>query len=430
MNAMEELSNAPTHDGHTRSTYVGGIQVTDSSAGQAPDNTSQISAEIDQSITRSKTQILDGVSDAASGLTTMTDRIPDPYILSQISSQHLGKSHPTPSSSDSTPQRHLLAAGTKPMTNFNTFTMFPHLPLEIQRAIWKKTLPGPKIFLIQPFIREKLFRRHVKPEWVYNSYYTNYSMPSSILVNREALEVFSKESVLLRGNFICQDTPSRCFQSKIVLDFKIDSIYIDISNQARGPGYYRMHFPRYIIDQVWSGGCAATMLHLILPVPTMYKLDLTDTSFLKYTRGILWFNQSIRHLTFVFADETRDLPCAERDIALEDPIDVDYALNLFEGDPREVPCEEIPRHKSTGRQTLKFDMDALKKLGSPRWAHGIPPFVFPEDLVIDFKIVVKREKAEELARRKKRFYALKELIAQDEDVPWQGVFYQGLVGGR
>ncbi|KAJ8066216.1 hypothetical protein OCU04_005301 [Sclerotinia nivalis] len=191
-----------------------------------------------------------------------------------------------------------------------------------------------------------------------------------------------------------------------------------------------MQFPSYVINQVWSEGCAATLLHLILPLPTMYSFDCTDRRFLKYIKGILWFNQSIRHLTFVLADETRDLPCAERDIALEDPIDVDYALNLFEGDPREVPCEKIPRHKSESPEIRKFDINVLKKLRFPQWAPGIPQFVLPEDLVVDFKIVVKREKAEELARRKKRFYALKELIAQDEDVPWQGVFYQGLVGGK
>ncbi|KAJ8066217.1 hypothetical protein OCU04_005302 [Sclerotinia nivalis] len=188
MNVMKELSSASTHDGHTRRTNTGGVQVTDSFAGQEPNNISEISAEIDHSTTRSKTLNLDGVSNAASGLTTMTDRIPDPYIVSQISSQHLRHPSPIPSSSDSIPQRHLIAAGTKSKKNFNTFTMFPHLPLEIQRIIWKKTLPGPKILLIKPLVRKQLFRPQRKPEGVYNSYYTNYSMPSSMLVNREALE--------------------------------------------------------------------------------------------------------------------------------------------------------------------------------------------------------------------------------------------------
>ncbi|EDO03760.1 predicted protein [Sclerotinia sclerotiorum 1980 UF-70] len=179
MNSIEGSSNASTHDVHTQCTNTSGVQVTDSSAGQEPDKISQISVKIDQSVIRSEAKALNEVSDAASGLTATTDRIPDPYILSQVFFQRLGKSSPTLRSSNSTPQRRLLASGTKSKGEFNIFKMFPHLPLEIQRIIWKKTLPGPKILLVQPLIPEQL---------VHNSYLTNYRMPNSIVVNKEAFE--------------------------------------------------------------------------------------------------------------------------------------------------------------------------------------------------------------------------------------------------
>ncbi|CAD6442045.1 86bff6ba-6af6-4210-9954-de9ddfe8e77e [Sclerotinia trifoliorum] len=406
---MEELSDASTHNVHTQSTNTSDVQVTDLSAGQGPDNKSQISVEIDQSVGRSEAEAgaLNEVSNAVGGLTATTDRIPDPYILSQISLQNLGKSPSTPSCSNSIPQRHLLAAGTKSKEEFNTFTMFPHLPLEIQRLIWKKSLPGPKILLIKPLIPDQL---------VHNSYHTNYSMPSSIVVNKEAFEVFSKESVLLRSSFICQETPNRCFQSKIVLDFKIDSIYIDFTDQPRSYLFHRTPVPNHIINQVWSGGCAAAISHLIIPLPARISIGLNDRSFLKYVKGIIWFHRNIRHLTFILADETRNLPCAKRDIVLVDPISIDYALNLFECDPRDVPCEDILKHASATPAIQKFDFNVLKKISFPRSAPHVLRFVLPEDLVVDFKIVVLRAKTEELARRKKRFYALKELIAQNKDL--------------
>ncbi|EDO03761.1 predicted protein [Sclerotinia sclerotiorum 1980 UF-70] len=110
------------------------------------------------------------------------------------------------------------------------------------------------------------------------------------------------------------------------------------------------------------------------------------------------------------------MPCAQRDVALEDPIDFNYALSLFECDPRDVPCEEIPKHASVTPAVQDFDFDVLKETIFPPSAPAYFRFDLPEDLVVDFKIVVLRVKAEELARKKKRFYVLKELLARDENL--------------
>lgn len=186
-----------------------------------------------------------------------------------------------------------------------------------------------------------------------------------------------------------------------MFDFNIDAVYIDLKGL---PHSFSPHLPVIIMHGLWSGmGYGKKVVHLALPGPEPF------CGFEYYLSGLVTNHPNMRHLTFIMEDETQNQPGSERDLVFEDPIDVDYALNLFMHDPREVECEKIPKHPS-------FDQH-LEDMGvAVAFTCSLD---VPNDLVIDFKIAIHRQKAEELARRKKRFYALKELIAQGEDVPWR-----------
>ncbi|ESZ98098.1 hypothetical protein SBOR_1477 [Sclerotinia borealis F-4128] len=379
---MEEPPNLSIHDRHTQDTQTAEAQATSSSA--------------------------------------------SPYISTQISSQRLGLDSAIPGSFDSTLGRRLLPGGTQSMSRFNTFTKFPQLPREIQRMVWRETLPGPKILLIKPILRNGIPRPRttpgdtppiILPPQTYIRYKSNYSMPSTILASKEALDVVSKQTLPIRKSFIRNHIPRQPFRKKILLEIKSDTVYIELEDLAY---LCNAPLPRRILGDLWPWmdfeEKGMVNLALVPPCNSRSRMLLT------YVGGIIHILPCVRHLTFIIADETQNLLPAERDLAFEDPIDVDYALDLFAKDPREVACEDLPKHHHVREEEdIKFDMAELKKIRLKNADQFRRPFIIPEDLVIDFKIVILREKAEELARRKKRFYALKKLINKGLDVPSQGV---------
>ncbi|TGO65547.1 hypothetical protein BCON_0002g01340 [Botryotinia convoluta] len=394
---MEKLSNSRIDDDCTKDAQADETQNTCSSACQELTTSSRNRADVDQAKTLSETNSLDEVSSATTELLAMSGHIPDPYILPQISTCHPKLPSRIPITSNGSIQNRLLSTSIQPLANLATFTLFPNLPFEIRRMIWKKTLPGPRIILIR-----------------------------SILM-------ISEESRMVRKDFICKDIPGPCLQNKIALNFRADSIYLNTDDEREDSAIYysRRWRPIAIFLDIWFDLRFWTKIsHLILSIPGMYKDRYNCDDFRKYIRNIFAHIEGLNRVTFVLADKTEHLPYAERDLALEYPMNIDYALDLFAKHPRGVSREESSRlgewHKEYSASFVDFDMDALREHPyRNNWTSASRPLIIPRDAVVDFKIIVEREKSKELARRKKRFYAVKRQIAEEEDIPWHDVCYQG-----
>ncbi|KAI9648280.1 hypothetical protein NHQ30_002912 [Ciborinia camelliae] len=410
MNNMEVSSSSSIDDGHTQDTHAGWAQATSSSATQES-TIFQYSADGIQTTPQSEAENLhrDRASGAIIGVPNTIDTIPDPYVVSQIASRYLKPNASTSGSSNDANQGDSSSEGTQAVANFETFTRFSELPIEIQRMIWKRALPGPRVFLIKPILRKGPW--NTWPSGTYNTYKSNYIMPGMILVWKETSEMVSKESVVMRNTFVCRDVPGQCFQNKIVFNFKIDPIYIDANDP---PLLLDEMLHDRILSEILPGidYGEPRILHLAIPAPER----LAGPEFVRFVKRFLLRHPCVRHLSFVLADYTRRVPLEKREVVFEDPVDIHYALEFFERDPRKTYCNEVPNYPFENEEFLKRAIANLEDLPVRVNRPNGKPFVIPEDVVVDFKIVVKREIAEELARRKKRFYALKELIAQETDV--------------
>ncbi|KAF7938869.1 uncharacterized protein EAE98_001206 [Botrytis deweyae] len=431
---MEKRSGSRLDDDRTRDVQVEETQGTCSSAFQELTTSSRNRADVDQAKTLSETNSLDEVSSETTELPTTSGHIPDPYILFQTSTRHPKLPSRIPITSNGSVQHRLLSTSIQPLANLETFSLFLMLPFEIRRIIWKMTLPGPRIILIRS-IRSKwpLRMTFTRPPRTYNTYKSNYAMPNAMLVCKEALDVILEESRLVRKAFICKDIPGPCLQNKITLNFKADSIYLDTDDEREGSAtdYPTKWRPIAMLMDIWFDlRFWAEISHLILSIPGVYRDRYNCDDFRRYLRNIFAYMEGLNRVTFVLADKTEHLPYAERDLALEYPMDIDYALDLFAKHPREVSREETLRlgewYKEFSPSFVEFDMDALREHPYRNdWTSASRPLIIPRDAVVDFKIIVEREKSEELARRKKRFYAVKRQIAEEEDIPWHDVCYQG-----
>ncbi|KAF5871798.1 uncharacterized protein Bfra_008822 [Botrytis fragariae] len=430
---MEKRSNPRIDNDRTRDAQADETQNTCSLACQELTTSSRNRADVDQAKMLSETNSLDEVSSAITELPAMSCHIPDLNILSQTSTRHPKLPFTTPITSNGSIQNRLLSTSIRPLANLATFTLFPNLPFEIRRMIWKMTFPGPRIILIRSIMSKWPLRTSTRLPRNYNTYKSNYAMPVAMLVCKEASDVVSEESRLARKDFICKDVPGPCLQNKIVLNFRADSIYLNTDDEQEDSAIYysRRWRPISIFLDLWFDLRFWTKIsHLILSIPGMYKDRYNCDDFRKYIRNIFAHIEGLNRLTFVLADKTEHLPYTERDLALEYPMDIDYALDLFAKHPRKVSREETLRlgewYKEYSASFVEFDMDALREHPYRNdWTSASRPLIIPRDAVIDFKIIVEREKSEELARRKKRFYAVKRQIAEEEDIPWHDVCYQG-----
>ncbi|KAF7953540.1 uncharacterized protein EAE97_000939 [Botrytis byssoidea] len=430
---MEKRSNSRNDDDRTRDGPADETQGTCSSACQEPTTSYRNRIDADQSKTLSETSSHDKVPSITTGLPTISDHIPDPYILSQTSTRQPKLPSKIPSTSNGSIQNRLLLTSIQPLANLATFSLFSKFPFKIRRMIWKKTLPSPRIILIRSILSKWPLRNTIRPLRNYNTYKSNYAMPNAMLACKEALDVILEESQLVRKEFICKDIPGPCLQSKIVLNFETDSIYLETDDELANSAihYARRWRPIAIFLDIWFDFRFWTKIsHLILSIPEAYKDRYNSDDFRKYLRNIFAFIEGLIRVTFVLADKTEHLPYAQRDLALEYPMDIDYALNLYAKHPREVSREESSRlgdwHKEYSASFVDFDMDALREHPYRNdWTSARRPVIIPGDAVVDFKIIVEREKSEELARRKERYNAVKRQIAEEEDISWHDVCYEG-----
>ncbi|TGO65661.1 hypothetical protein BOTNAR_0075g00110 [Botryotinia narcissicola] len=408
---MEKRSNLRIDDDSTRDGLADETQGTCPSARQELTTSSRNRIDADQA---SDTNSHDEVSSTTTGIPTMSGHILDPSILSQTSTPQRKLPSRIPSTSIGSIQNRLLSTSIQPLTNLATFSLFSKLPFEIRRMIWKKTLPGSRIILIRSILSKWPLRNTTRPPRNYNTYKSNYAMPNTMLVCKEAL-----------------DGP--CLQSKTALNFKTDSIYLETDDELANSAihYARRWRPIAIFLDIWFDFRFWTKIsHLILSIPGAYKDRYNSDDFRKYLRNIFAFIEGLIRVTFVLADKTEHLPYAQRDLALEYPMDIDYALNLYAKHPREVSREESSRlgdwHKEYSASFVDFDMDALREHPYRNdWTSARRPLIIPRDAVVDFKIIVEREKSEELARRKERYNAVKRQIAEEEDISWHDVCYEG-----
>ncbi|TGO37793.1 hypothetical protein BHYA_0089g00330 [Botrytis hyacinthi] len=430
---MEKRSNLRIDDDFTRDGKADETQDTCASACQGLTTSSRNRADADQAKTLSATNSHDEVSSTTTELPTISGHIPDPYILSQTSTRQPKLPSRIPSPSNGSIQNRLPSTRIQPLANLVTFSLFSKLPFEIRRMIWKKTLLGPRIILIRSILSKWPLRNTTRPLRNYNTYKSNYAMPNAMLVCKEALDVILEESRLVRKCFICKDIPGPCLQNRIALNFKADSIYLDTDDELADSAihYARRWRPIAIFLDIWFDLRFWTKIsHLILSIPGAYKDRYNGDDFRKYLRNIFAHIEGLTRVTFVLADMTEHLPYAQRDLALEYPMNIDYALDLYAKHPREVSREESSRlgdwHKEYSASFVDFDMDALREHPYRNdWTSASRPLIIPRDAVVDFKIIVEREKSEELARRKKRYYAVKRQIAEEEDISWHDVCYQG-----
>ncbi|TGO10285.1 hypothetical protein BTUL_0139g00100 [Botrytis tulipae] len=429
---MEKGSDLRIDDDRTMDGLADETQGTCPSARQELTTSSRNRADADQAKTISETNSHDEVSGTTTGLPTISAHIPDPYILSQTSTRQPKLPSKIPSTSNGSIQNRLLSTSIQPLANLATFSLFSKFPFEIRRIIWKKTLPGPRIILIRSILSKWPLRNTTRPLRNYNTYKSNYAMPNAMLVCKEALDVILEESRLVRKDFICKDIPGPCLQSKIALNFKTDSIYLNTDDELADSAthYARSWRPIAIFLDIWFDFRVWTKIsHLILSVPGAYKDRYNSDDFRKYLRNIFAFIEGLIRVTFILADKTEHLPYAERDLALEYPMNIDYALDLYAKHPREVSREESSRlgdwHKEYSASFVDFDMDALREHPYRNdWTSSRRPLIIPRDAVVDFKIIVEREKSEELARRKERYNAVKRQIAEEEDIAWHDVCYE------
>ncbi|TEY52449.1 hypothetical protein BOTCAL_0258g00200 [Botryotinia calthae] len=430
---MEKRSNLRIDDDSTRDSLVDKTQDTCSSTFQKSTTSSQNRTDVDQAKILPETNSLDGVSDATTELPVMSGYIPDPYTLSQISIRHSKLSSGTSIALSGLIQDSSPPTSIQPFENLATFTLFPNFPFEIRRIIWKMALPGPRIILIKSILRKGDLRTTFRRPREYNTYKSNYTMPNTMLVCKEALDVILEESRLVRRDFICKDVPGPCLQNKIALNFEADSIYIRTDDDKERMAVFssRRRRPISIFWDLWSDlRFWKNISHLILSIPGVYKGTYHCNDFLKYIRDIFARMKRLNRLTFVLKDQTKHLPYAERDLALEYPMDIDYALDLFAKHPREVSRKDCLRfeewYKEYSPGWVDFDMDYLREHPyRNNWTSARRPLIIPEDAIVEFQIIVLREKSEELARRKKKFYALKRQIAEEEGISVYKVCYQG-----
>ncbi|KAF7911125.1 uncharacterized protein EAF01_002633 [Botrytis porri] len=183
---MNKRSNSRTDDDRTRDAQAHELQSTFSSRCQDPTTSSRNRADVDQVKSLSETNSLYEVSNAATELPAMSDHIPDPCMLSQTSARYPKLPDRVPITSNGSIQNRLLPTSIQPLTNLTTFTLFPKLPLEIRRMIWKKTLPGPRIILIRSMMSKWPLRTTTRLPRDYNTYKSNYAMPIAMLVCKEA----------------------------------------------------------------------------------------------------------------------------------------------------------------------------------------------------------------------------------------------------
>ena len=111
-------------------------------------------------------------------------------------------------------------------------------------------------------------------------------------------------------------------------------------------------------------------------------------------------------------------------------MDIDCALDLFTKHPREVSKKNLARfeewYKEFSPGWVGFNMDYLRyRAYRNDWTSARRPLIIPEDAIVEFQIIVRREKSEELVRRKKEFYALKRQIAEEEGISVYEVCYRG-----
>lgn len=237
----------------------------------------------------------------------------------------------------------------------------------------------------------------------------------------------------MRIDFICKDVPGPCLQRKIAFNFEADSIYIRTEDDKERMAvlYSRRWRPISIFWDLWSDlRFWKNISHLIIPIPGVYKGAYHCNDFLRYIRDIFARMSRLNHLTFVLEDQTKHLPYAERDLALQYPMDIDYALDLFAKPPREVSKKDLSRfeewYKESSPGWVDFNMDYLRDHPyRNNWTSARRPLIIPEDAIVEFQIIVLREKSEDLARRKKRFYALKRQIAEEEGISVYEVCYRG-----
>lgn len=237
----------------------------------------------------------------------------------------------------------------------------------------------------------------------------------------------------MRVGFICKDVPGPCLQKKIAFNFKVDSIYIRTEDDKERMSvlYSRRWRPISMFRDLWSDlRFWKNISHLILSIPGMYKGTYHCNDFLKYIRDIFARMNRLNRLTFVLEDQTKNLPYTERDLALEYPMDIDCALDLFTKHPREVSKKNLARfeewYKEFSPGWVDFNMDYLRyRAYRNDWTSARRPLIIPEDAIVEFQIIVRREKSEELVRRKKEFYALKRQIAEEEGISVYEVCYRG-----
>ncbi|ATZ50117.1 hypothetical protein BCIN_05g04980 [Botrytis cinerea B05.10] len=430
---MEKRSNLRIDDDSTRDAQVDKTQDTCSSTYQKPKTSSQNRTDVDQAKVLPETNSLDEVSDATTGLPVMSGYIPDPYILSQISICHSKLSSGISVTQSGLIQDSSLPTSIQPFENLATFTLFPNFPFELRRIIWKMTFPGPRIILIKSIPRKRDLRNTFRRPREYNTYKSNYTILNTMLVCKEALDVILEDFRLVRVGFICKDVPGPCLQKKIAFNFKVDSIYIRTEDDKERMAvlYSRRWRPISMFRDLWSDlRFWKNISHLILSIPGMYKGTYHCNDFLKYIRDIFARMNRLNRLTFVLEDQTKHLPYTERDLALEYPMDIDCALDLFTKHPREVSKKNLARfeewYKEFSPGWVGFNMDYLRyRAYRNDWTSARRPLIIPEDAIVEFQIIVRREKSEELVRRKKEFYALKRQIAEEEGISVYEVCYRG-----
>ncbi|KAF7960809.1 hypothetical protein EAE96_000482 [Botrytis aclada] len=260
--------------------------------------------------------------------------------------------------------------------------------------IWKETLPGPRIILILSTIGKWPLRTYCRRPSYHNTYKSSYTMPNAMLVCKEALDVISEGSRMVRKDFICKDIPGPCMQNKIVLNFEADWIYLNTEDERGSPAF---DFPRrwYLISiflDLWKDlRFWKKISHLILSIPGRYKDRYNCDRFRKYIRNIFRHIEGLRRLTFVLEDKTEHLPDKERDLVLEYPMDIDYALDLFAKHPLEVSREENSRlgewHQEYSASFIDLDMDALREHPyRNNWTSPSRPLIIPKDAVIDLRL--------------------------------------------
>jgi hypothetical protein len=223
-----------------------------------------------------------------------------------------------------------------------------------------------------------------------------------------------RKSINLYTGFDIDSTIAQLDIRKVACNFELDTIYLDWEKLESNyeDDIYDTNLPVEFLENTF-GDSFHKIKHLALSGMILSDEFYTDEK--KRIRTFLKKFKAIQHLMIVVADYTVDLPAHERvDLVFSDElIDVKKAMKLYRKHPRKVTREVVVPHPNLEHMTLVTAADIQNEPDTDSDSEQPERYDIHPNLVIDYVIAMKKNHAELLATKKKRYFDLKKKLGLD-----------------